>query len=97
MKVLKTGIMPNGTQIQIEEWNENYSFIPYASTLASYPKSKVSHEGAFAPKGNEIYRFQFNFKTEEEADKAFQDLLTGTKTLTDFRTNINTPKYRDCI
>lgn len=62
MKVLQKGIMPNGTVIQIEEWNENYSFMPYGGTIASYPKSKVSHEGSFAPKGNETYRFQFDFK-----------------------------------
>ncbi len=35
MKVLEKGIMLDGTVIQIEEWNENYSFMPYGSTLAT--------------------------------------------------------------
>jgi len=97
MKVLEKGIMPDGTNIQIEEWHENYSFMPYGSTLASYPKSKVSHEGAFAPKGNEKYRFSFNFKSYDEAQQAFINLTNGIKTLSDFKSNIYNPKYADCI
>jgi hypothetical protein len=97
MKVLKKGITPNGIPIQIEEWQENYSFLPYGGTLVSYPKSKMSHEGAFSPKGNEVYRFQFDFKSEEETETAFNDLLTGNKILSDFRKNMYNPKYADCI
>ena len=97
MKVLKTGTMPDGTHIQIEEWNENYNFMPYGSTLASYPKSKVSHEGSFSPKGNEIYRFEFDFNSNNEAEIAFNDLLNGIKNLSDFKTHLSKQKYADCI
>lgn len=97
MKVLTTGLMPDGTKIQIEEWNENYKFMPYGSTLASYPKSKVSHNGAYSPKGNETYRFSFDFKSEEETIKAFNDLLSGAKKLIDFKENMTNKQYLDCI
>ena len=97
MKVLLKGVMPNGTPIQIEEWNENYSFVPYGSTIASYPKSKMSHEGSFAPKGNQVYRFQFNFYSDDEAKTAFNDLLSGVKALSDFKDKMYNPKYADCI
>ena len=97
MKVLQTGIMPNGTQIQIEEWNENYSFMPYGSTIASYPKSKVSHEGTYSPKGNQVYRFDFDFKSNEETKEAFTSLVNGSKQLADFKTNLNRKEYVDCI
>lgn len=97
MKVLLEGVMPNGTPIQIEEWNENYSFVPYGSTIASYPKSKMSHEGSFAPKGNQVYRFQFNFNSDDEAKTAFNDLLSGVKALSDFKDKMYNPKYADCI
>lgn len=97
MKVLEKGIMPNGTHIQIEEWNENYNFIPYGSILASYPKSKVSYDGSFAPKGNSEYRFSFNFESAEEAKKAFDELLSGNKNLSDFADKLYEKKYADCI
>jgi hypothetical protein len=97
MKVLKTGTMPNGTPIQIEEWKENYDFMPYGDTIASYPKSKASHEGSFAPKGNEVYRFDFKFDSTGECEAAFNSLLTGEKVLTDYRDNLYYPKYADCI
>lgn len=97
MKILQEGTMPDGTHIQIEEWNENYSFMPYGSTIASYPKAKVSHPGSFSPKGNEIYRFQFDFASQEEAFNAFSDLLTGNKVLSDFKSKMYNPKYADCI
>jgi hypothetical protein len=97
MKVLEKGTMPDGTAIQIEEWNETYSFMPFGNVLASYPKSKVSHEGGFAPKGNETYRFSFDFKSNDEAKKAFEELELGTKVLADYKELISIPKYADCI
>jgi hypothetical protein len=98
MKILQNGIMPDGTEIQIEEWNENYSFMPYGSIIASYPKSKVSHEGIYAPKGNQVYRFDFNFKSTEETKVAFDELVTGSKVLSDFINNFaGKPEYKNCI
>ncbi len=72
MKVLKAGKSANGVDIQIEEWHEDYSFMPYGSTLAFYPESKTTHKGEFAPKAGESYRFSFKLEdfinNLEEAD-----------------------------
>ncbi|ARC83127.1 hypothetical protein U732_12 [Clostridium argentinense CDC 2741] len=98
MKVLEKGVMPNGTHIQIEEWNEDHSFMPYGSMLISYPKSKASHKGSFAPKTDEIYRFEFSFKSEKEAKCAFNDLLAGNKALHNFKENFSSKReYLNCI
>ena len=97
MKVITSGIMPDGTAIQIEDWNENYSFMPYGSTLVSYSKSKVSHEGQFSPKGNEIYRFQFDFKNEKDCKIAFDKLISGESVLSDYKEFMYNKKYQDCI
>ena len=71
MKVLKTGKSADGSDMLIEEWHENYSFMPYGSTLAFYSISKATHEGPFAPKKGERYRFSFIFPDHEKADTAF--------------------------
>lgn len=97
MKVLKKGIINGEVTIQAEDWNEDYHFMPYGSTIACYPKSKVDIEGAFSPKKNEKFRVVFNFKSEEEANDAFDDLILGTKSMADFKENLADKKYEDCI
>lgn len=74
MKVLQRGQMPDGTEIQIEEWNEKYSFIPYGGAVAAYPKNRYG----------EKVRAKKIFGSAEEAVKAFNALKNGDKTLSDF-------------
>lgn len=97
MKVLKRGIMPDGTNLQIEDWSDNYTFMSHGSTLAAYPKSKISLDGSFAPKGKQEFRCAFNFNSEAETRKAFSELIIGVKELADFKANMHDPKYADCI
>jgi hypothetical protein len=98
MKVLQKGIMPDGTHIQIEEWHESYDFIPYGSTMASYPISNRTKPGAFAPKAGEQYRFSFDFSSAEEALKAFKSLESGEAVLSDYRENMSDKmRYGECI
>lgn len=97
MKIIKKGTMPDETSIQIEDWSENYSFHNYADTLASYPISKATHSGTYAPKAGESYRFSFRFGSFEEAEQAFNDLLKGDKDLSDFKHLMNRLEYRNCI
>ena len=66
MKILKEGKSAGGVDMQIEEWNENYSFMPYGSTLAFYPGSKATHKGPFAPKAGESYTGGFWLNNEGE-------------------------------
>jgi hypothetical protein len=97
VKVIKRATMPNGTKIQIEDWSGDYSFAPYGGTVAAYPKAKVSHEGAFAPKGNETFRAGFNFPTTAEAKTAFERLESGKGALSDYVGNMERPEYADCL
>lgn len=97
MKVLTKDNMQDGTLIQIEEWNENYSFMPYGRTLATYPISKGNHRGSFSPKLDQKFRCEFEFDSHEEAKSAFNELLTGNKTLLDYADFLRDRKYQDCI
>lgn len=97
MKVLKKGAMSDGTKIQIEEWSEDYSFMPYGRTIGVYAKSKMSHEGSFTPKGNEIYRFEFDFNSNKEAEQVFNSLLNGNSVLADYKSKLTRKEYVDCI
>lgn len=98
MKVLKVGKSANGVDIQIEEWHENYSFMPYGSKLAFYPESKATHKGRFAPKAGESYRFSFDFPSNEEAEAAFIALENGSSVFTDYLEYWDgKPEYKDCI
>lgn len=76
MKILQRGQMPDGTEIQIEDWSENYLVYPYGSVLfvAAYPKNRYGEE----------FRARKIFESAKEAVKAFIALKTGDKTLTDF-------------
>jgi hypothetical protein len=84
MKILEKAILPTGEHIQIEEWNENYSFIPYGSTIGTYPKSKQTLDGAFSPTINKTFRFQLDFNNHEEALKVFDNLKNGKTKLIDY-------------
>ena len=89
--------MPDGTNIQIEDWHDDYDFMPKARTIASYPISKTTKEGGFAPKAGERYRFAFNFQDAEEASAAFDTLIAGSKQLADYKDKIENLKYADCV
>lgn len=98
MKVLEKGVMPDGTEIQIEEWNENYVFMPYGSTIGSYPISKKSHmDRPFGPRDGKEYRFSFNFQSYEETKEIFNDLLSGNKALSELKGYMNDPRYSNCL
>ena len=97
MEVLEVSSMPCGTKLQIEDWSNDYDFLPRGSTLAAYPLSKVDLDGQFAPKRNKEFRVSFNFDSELEAKQAFNDLSAGSKQLVDFKGCINNPKKIECI
>ena len=97
MQVIKEGKMPNGTEIQIEDWSENYNSMPPSSTIVAYAVSKTTKEGAFSPKAGEVYRFSFNFDNENDAAEAFVALVNGRKDLADYRHIIAHCKYADCL
>lgn len=98
MKVIICGVMPDETEVQIEDWSEDYSFHAYADKLAAYPKSKTSMPGLYAPKQKEIFRADFNFKSHGEAQQAFDALVSGKALLSDYRSAMwDRVRYEDCI
>ena len=98
MIVMKKGIMPDGTPVQIEDWNEGTKRYAYGFTVGSYPKSKANHPGSFSPKYGEPFRAQFNFDSDESVNDAFDNLVSGQKTLADYKDNFDLRhKYGDCI
>lgn len=98
MKILEKGIIPDGTKIQIEEWNEDYSFMSYGSTIGAYPTSQVNCGGTWSPKRGETFRFQLDFNSNNEAKKAYMELLNGNKTLKDYRNEFTGhEEYLECI
>ena len=98
MKILKEGKSAGGVDMQIEEWNENYSFMPYGSTLAFYPESKATHKGPFSPKAGESYRFSFDFPDSKTAEAAFTAFENGSKDFADYLEYWSGKlEYRDCI
>ena len=97
MKIIKKGRMPDGTEIQLENWNIDYEFIPPSSTIAAYSKSKMTLEGAFAPKAGELMRFQFEFHDAAETETAYNALLAGEKILSDYKEKLYYQKHALCL
>jgi hypothetical protein len=98
MKVIERATMPNGTAIQIENWNEDYpNVFASCSTLAAYPISKASHKGSFSPKHNQKFRAQFDFTSYDEAKQALDSLVSGKNLLADYASHLDSQEYADCI
>lgn len=83
MKILERAKTPEGFDIQIEDWEEDYSFMNIHS-IAAYPKAKNGSKYQWIKAGEE-FRLGINrFKNNEEAKQAFDDLINGIKTIEDF-------------
>ena len=93
---IETATMPDGTEIQIEDWSVISCFSPN-SALAAYAISKISQPGPFAPKGNERYRFAFHFESEKEAKAAFDKLKSGKAELSEYVSYLWDRELADCI
>lgn len=86
MKVTQRATMPDGTEIQIEDWSGDYPtvFVP-CGTIAAYPISKYTLPGSFAPKAGVRFRADFSrFETTEQVQEAFDRLVSGESTLKDY-------------
>ena len=97
MTVIKRSVMPGGTKIQIEDWSEDYDFIPPSSTFVAYAVSKWTVGSSFGPRAGKIYRFQFNFADKTETERVFADLASGIKSLADFKDKLDRPKHAACL
>lgn len=98
-KIVEKATLTDGTHIQIEDWHPCYDFEPTCGTLAAYPIAKETNTENIMnyPKRGESFRLELWFKTEEQTRQAFADLLSGKKSLKDFRENAERPHYLDLI
>ena len=97
MKIIKKGILPNGDNLIIEDWSENYPTLSNRYNVVAYPIAKASIQGSFAPKGGEGFRCGFCFPTIEAAENAFSALETGINKLSDYADNMERADYLPCI
>ena len=76
MFILKKGFTPDEFSIQIESWaDDRHGFSAlYPYTIGAYPKGKWRCS----------FRADCNFKTLEEAEKAFAALCEGAATVFDY-------------
>ena len=82
--------MPDGTNIQIENWKENYDFIK-TFYIAAYPLAK---ESDFMIERNKSFRLELSrFSSDEEVLALFKKLESGKITLKKCESHFNTPKY----
>lgn len=92
MKVIERAVMPDGTEIQLEDWGNDYSFHKKNSTIAFYPMAinsiyknpKSEHP---YPERGKTFRASLDFDTEENARDAFQNMVDGSKTHIDYMDN----------
>lgn len=95
MTILEKGIMKDGTQIQLEDWSEEYPNLK-GKTLAAYPIAKRSLEGSFAPKEGKTFRCCFTFR-EAVAKEVFEKLKEGKEELIDYKEFLNFPKNAEAL
>lgn len=86
MKIIERAKMPNGTDIQIEDWSKDYNCYAECATVGAYPIAQVSGDRPFEPERNKTFRMEIDFNTKEEARECFEQLKAGDKQLIDFAT-----------
>lgn len=89
-KIIEKGVMPDGTEIQIEDWSAVYPGTKYAWMIGAYPIAKHSSDRPFGPRKGKIFRCGLEFRTEAEARGAYDRLMNGAR-LTDFRNRFWNP------
>ncbi|MBK5077745.1 hypothetical protein IL308_13535 [Lactococcus lactis] len=84
MKIIKKAEMPDGTRIQIEDWNKDYPrFYPTSSIIGCYPIAKISDKKWI--KSGKTFRLALDFESPEETERAFNSLCSGTRNIIDFK------------
>lgn len=98
MKVLERAMTPNGIDVQIEDWSQDYSFHKFGDVVATYPKATHTSTDKFEyPKFKEEFRLEFNCKNNTQAQEVFNNLKNGTKTLLDYSNLVLEKKYLEFI
>lgn len=82
-----TAKMPDGTAIQLENWEDRYPSSPTLWwTIGAYPLAKHGSGRYFGPhRKGEMFRLTISFHTDAEAVEAFEKLNRGEAELLDYR------------
>lgn len=82
MKILKSATMPNGTEIQLEDWSEKYPSV-FGLMIGAYPVVKRTSQFSRVKYG-ENFRLSLScYNTNEDVLKDFEALIKGEKRLED--------------
>lgn len=84
MKVIRRNKMPNGTDIQQEDWSMNYDCFSPKSTIAVYPVSMKACKEKNIING-EKFRLALQFDSEEQANNCYDSLSEGTSKISDYK------------
>lgn len=95
MKIIKKTKMPNGTDIQIEDWREDYPFLKVFD-IGVYPNAKNSSKYRFIY-ANETFRLTLTgFESNKQVEKIFNQLEKGKiklEELSEYFQNGNRDKF----
>ena len=81
-----TAKMPDGTEIQLENWEDTYPFSPSLWwAIGAYPRAKHDSGRLFGPRRGGIMRLTISFMSDAEAVEAFEKLNRGEAELLDYR------------
>lgn len=69
MKILKKAVTPDGVNIQLEDWSEDYNIYSYGSLIGAYPRKIMR------------VRAECQCENHSEALKIFNDLVIGKTTV----------------
>ncbi len=80
MKIIKKSKMPNGTDIQMEDWKNDYAHIK-TLIIGTYPKAKNTSVSGLIER-NKTFRLELsNFENDKQVENIFDQLEKGTISL----------------
>ena len=97
-KIVDKAVLPDGTEIQLEDWSDNNTIDHHAGWLiGAYPIAKETF-GAYCTKGKPFRLTIYNHKgyTDDMLIADYEALKNGTKTLADLRKHFWN-HGRDCM
>lgn len=84
MKIIKRSLMPDGTDIQIEDWRNDYPTVFKTISIAAYPKAKYGSRSGFIQRGKSFrLSMDINWSSNNEVLAIFKCLENGEILLED--------------
>lgn len=80
---------------RLENWNDDYDFLEVFDRVVAYPISKKTVGNGYIKEGRK-FRLSMSFDSEQESQKALDNLVSGNKTFKDYVSHI-APNLRACV